>query len=283
MSEGSAAPLSHTQLHALFDILTHHETYAEVQGFQDPGYITRYGFPFSSKTDATPKLSESPLLQLLLTRVLLPVPGIRNLPPEMWSIKVQGIMTRFGEANLSDSYDKGAIGTRKTLATAASVIHETITRGLLGGVDRGSSRNLHQNYDTSSSKDQTQAWDDCVHELIHGNLVDELFDQVTQTEMFEEHSKGVKVAADYAIIHIASFLHHVFVISPEGQYLLKLIQNVHSLIPYSMIRQTFKISNAATMLNGMIRLLLAKVGIGAISNWMGLTQHADDGMNLLQR
>jgi hypothetical protein len=50
-----------------------------------------------------------------------------------------------------------------------------------------------------------------------------------------------------------------------------------------MIRQTLRIGNAATMLHGMMKLLLAKVGIGAFSNWIGLTQNADDGMNLLQR
>ncbi len=75
----------------------------------------------------------------------------------------------------------------------------------------------------------------------------------------------------------------MFVLSPEGSYLLKLLENVHRMLPYSMIKQTLRIGNAATMLNGMVRLLLAKMGVGAISNWVGLTQNADDGMNLLQR
>lgn len=64
---------------------------------------------------------------------------------------------------------------------------------------------------------------------------------------------------------------------------MKLLENVHKLLPYSMVKQTLRIGNAATMLNGMMRLLLAKVGVGALSNWVGLTQNADDGMNLLQR
>ena len=50
-----------------------------------------------------------------------------------------------------------------------------------------------------------------------------------------------------------------------------------------MIRQTLRVGNAATMVNGMARLLLAKIGVGALSNWVGLTHNADDGMNLLQR
>lgn len=85
------------------------------------------------------------------------------------------------------------------------------------------------------------------------------------------------------MISLATLVHHVFVLSPEGPYLLKLLENVHRLLPYSMIKQTLRIGNAATMLNGMVRLLLAKMGVGALSNWVGLTQNADDGMNLLQR
>lgn len=50
-----------------------------------------------------------------------------------------------------------------------------------------------------------------------------------------------------------------------------------------MVKQTLRVGNAATMLHGMMRLLLTKMGVGALSNWVGLTQNADDCMNLLQR
>jgi len=65
--------------------------------------------------------------------------------------------------------------------------------------------------------------------------------------------------------------------------LLKLLESVHRLLPYAMIKQTLRIGNAATMLNGMMKLLLAKLSVGSLSNWVGLTQNADDGVNLLQR
>lgn len=86
--------------------------------------------------------------------------------------------------------------------------------------------------------------------------------------------------SDYSL---ASFMHHILVLSPEGQYLLKLVDNVHKLFPYSMIKQTLRIGNAATMISGMMRLLLTKIGVGALTNWVGWTQNAADGMNLLQR
>lgn len=50
-----------------------------------------------------------------------------------------------------------------------------------------------------------------------------------------------------------------------------------------MVKQTLRIGNVVTMINGMVRLLLTKLSVGSITNWVGLTSNADDGMNLFQR
>jgi hypothetical protein len=71
--------------------------------------------------------------------------------------------------------------------------------------------------------------------------------------------------------------------SPDGQYLLRLLENVHRLIPYTMARQTLRVGNAATMINGMVRLILTKISVTAITNFIGLTNNSNDGMNLLQQ
>lgn len=208
-----------------------------------------------------------------------------DLPPDFWPHNFQGIMTLLADANLSESYDKGTLGTRKTLATGASVIHEALTRGLLDGVAKGKeSIDLKKSrYDTTQAPELARAWKECVQELIHGDLADELFDHCAKTMDVEAHSPAVAAAAEYTILHLASLLHHIFVLSSEGQYLLKLIENVYKLMPFSMVRQTLRIGNAATMIHGMMRIFLAKMGVGAMTNWLGLTNGADDGMNLLQR
>lgn len=294
MASASASPsvLSQPQLRALFDILNHNETYREAESFKRSYAIREYGYPFAadipsqrkSPPDYHPK-SSSPLLQLFLTKCVLIVPGMSELPPEFWPLNFQGIMTKLADANLSESYDKGTLGTRKTLATGASVIHEALTRGLLEGVETDNERiDLKKaKYDATRASELERAWNDCVHELIHGKLVDELFEEFILSPNYEAHSPAVKVATDYTILNVASFLHHVFVLSPEGQYLLKLIENVYKLIPFSMVRQTLRIGNAATMINGMLRIFLAKMSVGSVTNWIGLTNGADDGMNLLQR
>jgi hypothetical protein len=81
----------------------------------------------------------------------------------------------------------------------------------------------------------------------------------------------------------ASFFHHVFIMSPDGQYLVRVLENAHKLIPYMVVKQTLRVGNAATMINGMVRLVLAKLSVTAMTNWIGLTNNSNDGMNLLQQ
>lgn len=64
---------------------------------------------------------------------------------------------------------------------------------------------------------------------------------------------------------------------------MRMLDNIHRLIPYAIMRQTLKIGNVATMINGMLKIILAKVSIGSITNWAGLSKGADEGMNLMQQ
>lgn len=291
MAADTPTPLTAAQLNALFDMLNHNETYREAESFKHNHAIREYGYPFttapSPQTNDPPAHaldSSSPLLQLLLTKCILTVPGVSDLPAGFWSTNFQGIMSNLADANLSESYDRSTLGTRKTLATGASVIHGALTRGLLAGVPKGERIDLKKaNYDQTQATEYERAWKECIHEAVHGTLVDDMFDHCAATADFEGHSPAVSTAVDYGILHIASLLHHVFVASPEGLYLLKLLENAYKLVPFSVIRSTLRIGNAATMLSGMLRVFLAKMGVGAVTNWFGITTGADDGMNLLQR
>jgi len=77
-------------------------------------------------------------------------------------------------------------------------------------------------------------------------------------------------------------MHYTLVLSPKGQYLLKLVDNANKLVPYRVIKQTLKIGNVATMINGLVKIGLAKLSVASVTNWMGLTQTQDEGMNLMQ-
>lgn len=97
------------------------------------------------------------------------------------------------------------------------------------------------------------------------------------------HVENVRWSRLTALSRLAEFLHYVFVLSPNGRYLVKMAENTQRLVPYTLVRQTLRVGNAATMLNAMMKLLLAKISVGGLTNWMGLTSSAGEGMSLLQR
>jgi hypothetical protein len=78
-------------------------------------------------------------------------------------------------------------------------------------------------------------------------------------------------------------MHYTLILSPEGPTILRMAEGVHRLIPYAIVRQTLKIGNVATMLSAMMRVILAKVSVASVTNWMGLSSGADEGMNLMQQ
>jgi hypothetical protein len=82
---------------------------------------------------------------------------------------------------------------------------------------------------------------------------------------------------------VASFMHYTIILSPKGQYLIKLLGNANKLVPYTIIRQTLKIGNVASMINAMMKVVLAKMSVTSVTNWMGLTQSEDTGLNLMQQ
>lgn len=78
-------------------------------------------------------------------------------------------------------------------------------------------------------------------------------------------------------------MHYALILSPKGQYLLTLIDHANKLVPYAIMRQTLKIGNVASMISAMMRVVLAKMSMATVTNWIGWTKTADEGMNLMQQ
>jgi hypothetical protein len=253
-----AAPtLTPEQIHALFDVLTHHQSYAEIESFKYPDAVTSYGFPFSRTTqiprthlteggwrswapspmgsgsntprsrsrtrdpsengeakdakeggeaneDAAVAASKSPVLQTLLTRFAMQLPWLRDLPGEFWSVRAQGLLSKLAEADLSESYDKGTLGLRKTLATGSSTVVEMLGRGVLGGVKKrnsdGQESEDKKEYDLNKAEDLEKAWDDAVQRLVYGDLVADMFAHMTTSDNLETTAPEVEAATRYSIM-----------------------------------------------------------------------------------
>ncbi|KAK4554951.1 hypothetical protein LTR86_008099 [Recurvomyces mirabilis] len=273
------ASLTAIQQHALFDILTHHETYREISDFRQPGAIQKYGPPFQDNLTT----SDSPILQALLSKFALKLPGLRDVSPDFWKTRIADLIDELAQAELSESYDKGILGVRKTLATAISALIEYPARGTLGGVPEKKDREKNKKYDASNPDDVMRSWHDALQEMVYGDLIDVLFAKAAETDDLTKHPSLVQAMHEFVVVNLASLMHYTLVLSPEGPTLLRMISSVHGMLPYTIIRQTLKIGNVATMISAMMRVVLAKASVSTVTNWMGLTSGADEGMNLLQQ
>ena len=188
--------LTPSQAHALFDILTHHESYAEIQALKETKTIATFGPPLEpEQKDA----SSSPLIETLLQRFILVLPGIRDVPPEFWTLNIKGLATALDDVNLSESYDKGSIGIRKTLSTAIAAMVEYVSRGTLGGYPKAEIARDRQ-YDTSNPDDVIYAWDDFLQQIIYGDMIDKMFTKAAKTDQLSDHEPVVQAAHEYAIV-----------------------------------------------------------------------------------
>ena len=193
MSSGALSPV---QSHALFDILTHYEAYAEVRDLKYRSTIKNFGSPLQRSSDSEPS---SPLLQILTKKFALVLPGLRDVSPQFWHQKIEELFCALAQSDLSESYDKGSIGIRKTLATASAATIEYCARGSLGGYPKHKAAEAHE-YNYTNPDDIYLAWDESLHQILYGDLLDRLFAKAATTDQLTDHEPLVRAAHEYVFI-----------------------------------------------------------------------------------
>jgi len=193
--------LTPEQSHALLDILSHHEVYQEIRDFREPNALNGYGPPFTAKPGQP---SNFPSLQGLVSRFLLRLPGLKDAPEAFWHSQCASIVTDLEKADLSESYDKGLIGIRKTLATAISALIEYPVRGIFAGFKVPEEHDPNQTYDRTKAADLQGAFSELMHQCVYGDMLDEMFRMAGETDKLEDHTDLVRAAHEYIIIKYVS-------------------------------------------------------------------------------
>jgi hypothetical protein len=188
-------PLSPERSAALFDILSHYDTYAEIRDFRFPGSLKHYGPPFTTQPG---QKSSSPALQALVTKYLLTLPGLKDLPEKWWKVQCHDIIENFEKSNLSESYDKGALGSRKTLASAISALIEYPVRGTFGGFAKV--KEPRRSYDTTKADDIAQAFRDFMDGCIYGSVLEETVAKAAETDDLEQHSSLIRGVHEFVLV-----------------------------------------------------------------------------------
>jgi hypothetical protein len=187
--------ISEAQLSTLLDILTHAETYTEIRDFRYPGSLSAYGPPFIASPG---KPSTSPALQALVDRFLLNLPGLQDLPKEWWQVQIQDIIENLEKANLSESYDKGSVGSRKTLATAISALIEYPVRGTYNGFPK--IKELNRQYDTTNADDLSRSFRDFMNDIIYGSALEDVVQKAAETDNLADHEPLIQSVHEFILV-----------------------------------------------------------------------------------
>ncbi len=187
--------LSSSQTASLFDILSHYDTYAQIREFRNPGSLASYGPPFTAHKGT---LSNSPALQALVSRYLLKLPGLNNLPEKWWNVQCHEIIESLEKANLSESYDKGVIGSRKTLATAVSALIEYPVRGTFAGFPE--LKDHDEKYDLTDAEDLRRAFRDFLNDCVYGDVLDRMVEKSATTDNLEDHPQLTKAVHEFVLV-----------------------------------------------------------------------------------
>lgn len=187
--------LSPAQSAALFDLLSHHNVYSEIRDFRIPGSLEHYGPPFQVQEE---RPSTSPALQGLVSKFLLNLPGLKDVPDEFWKVQLHDIIEELERANLSESYDKGVVGTRKTVATAISALIEYPVRGTSGGFSKV--QDPDHNYDLSKPEDLSKAFRNLMDASIYGTALDDLIEKTAQTDNLADHEPLIQAAHEFVLV-----------------------------------------------------------------------------------
>ncbi len=190
-----AEVLSSTQTASLFDVLTHYDTYAQIREFRNPGSLARYGPPFTANKGTQ---SNSPALQSLVSRYLLNLPGLNNLPDKWWTVQCHEIIENLEKANLSESYDKGVIGSRKTLATAISALIEYPIRGTFAGFPELKDHN--ERYDLTNAEDLRRAFRDFLNDCVYGDILEQMVEKTATMDNIEDHPQLTKAVHEFVLV-----------------------------------------------------------------------------------
>jgi hypothetical protein len=190
-----AAALTPEQSHALFDILTHRHTYREIEDFKYPGAIHKYGPPFQEDL----LNSDAPVLQALVSKFALKLPGLRDVSEEFWKVRVQDLIQELAQAELSESYDKGLLGIRKTLATAISALIEYPARGCLEGIPR-ELPDKGKEYDVNNPDHVLGSWRDALQLIVYDDLIDDMFAKAAETDNLGDHPSLVQAMHEFIVV-----------------------------------------------------------------------------------
>ncbi|EPS41000.1 hypothetical protein H072_5115 [Dactylellina haptotyla CBS 200.50] len=95
-------------------------------------------------------------------------------------------------------------------------------------------------------------------EIVEANGLSNLFAEIKERNHISELSPNYQKFAEWARIEVAATIYHLFLAEDNSPELFAQMKRIHSLIPYSVLKNIIRIANPAAVMSGVLDLFLAQ-------------------------
>ncbi|KAH0255234.1 hypothetical protein KCU84_g23256, partial [Aureobasidium melanogenum] len=95
-------------------------------------------------------------------------------------------------------------------------------------------------------------------EVVESNGLTKLFAEIKQKNTIAELSPEYKKFAEWLRIEVAAVIYHLFLAEDNSPELFAQAKRIHSLIPYTALKQVIRFANPAAVMAGVLDLFLAQ-------------------------
>ena len=120
-------------------------------------------------------------------------------------------------------------------------------------------------------------------DIVERNGLTKLFAEVKQKNTIQELSPEYQRFAEWLRIEIAATLYHLFLAEDNSPELFAQFKRIHSLVPYTLLKNVIRVANPAAVMAGVLDLFLAQpFGTRSLLQRI-FSQAINDGIRQLQR
>ncbi|GAB1213786.1 hypothetical protein ATERTT37_002939 [Aspergillus terreus] len=95
-------------------------------------------------------------------------------------------------------------------------------------------------------------------DIVESNGLTKLFAEIREKEKIEDLSPQYQKFAEWLRIEVAATLYHLFLAEDNSPELFAQFKRIHSLVPYTLLKNVIRIANPAAVMSGVLDLFLAQ-------------------------
>ena len=120
-------------------------------------------------------------------------------------------------------------------------------------------------------------------DIVERNGLTKLFTEVKQKNTIQELSPEYQKFAEWLRIEVAATLYHLFLAEDNSPELFAQFKRIHSLVPYTILKNVIRVANPAAVMAGVLDLFLAQpFGTRSLLQRI-FSQAINDGIRQIQR